>query len=106
MTCSGCCPSCRDHHARGHVCAGCGTGRPSPAADGVTKGYVYRGTPEAAERAREALAAIPPDPDTRIPANAPRNAVIRAWARGQGYKVGAKGRISADIIRAYEEAVA
>jgi hypothetical protein len=34
----------------------------------------------------------------------PDNSVIRAWARSNGYTLGDKGRISADIVKAYEEA--
>ena len=37
------------------------------------------------------------------PAGAERTRAIRAWAQAQGYAVPARGRLSGEIVRAYEE---
>jgi hypothetical protein len=37
------------------------------------------------------------------PVAAERTPAIRAWAQAQGYQVPARGRLSGDIVRAYEE---
>ena len=39
---------------------------------------------------------------TVIPRSTKDNAAIRAWARGAGFKVAARGQIPADIVREYD----
>jgi Lsr2 len=40
----------------------------------------------------------------RVPVDREQSAAIRAWARRNGHKVSARGRISADVIEAYNTA--
>lgn len=42
-------------------------------------------------------------PRTRGAADRARSAAIREWARTAGYEISARGRISSDIVKAYEE---
>jgi hypothetical protein len=40
----------------------------------------------------------------RVPVDREQSAAIREWARRNGHKVSARGRISADVIEAYNKA--
>lgn len=43
-------------------------------------------------------------PRTRGAADRARSAAIREWARKQGFEISARGRISSEVVRAYENA--
>ncbi|MEV6772683.1 Lsr2 family protein [Nocardia sp. NPDC051030] len=45
-------------------------------------------------------------PKNRVPIDREQSAAIREWARRNGHKVSARGRISADITEAYNKAAA
>ena len=44
-------------------------------------------------------------PRTRGAADRARSAAIRDWARSQGFDISARGRISSEVVRAYENAL-
>ena len=58
-----------------------------------------------AGRRRTAKAAIAPTATkARVPVDREQSAAIREWARRNGHKVSARGRISAEITEAYNKA--
>jgi hypothetical protein len=52
----------------------------------------------------KAVAAAPGSPKSRVSIDREQSAAIREWARRNGHKVSARGRISADITDAYNKA--
>ncbi|MRH90418.1 Lsr2 family protein [Nocardia sp. SYP-A9097] len=57
-------------------------------------------------RRTKATAAATAGPKSRVSIDREQSAAIREWARRNGHKVSARGRISADITEAYNKAAA
>ncbi|GAB4582699.1 Lsr2 family protein [Nocardia sp. NPDC127526] len=57
-------------------------------------------------RRTKAAAAATAGPKSRVSIDREQSAAIREWARRNGHKVSARGRISADITEAYNKAAA
>ena len=55
-------------------------------------------------RKRVKQAAAPTAPKSRVSVDREQSAAIRDWARRNGHKVSARGRISAEVIEAYNQA--
>ena len=55
-------------------------------------------------RKRVRQAATPTAPKSRVSVDREQSAAIREWARRNGHKVSARGRISAEVIEAYHQA--
>ncbi len=55
-------------------------------------------------RRTKAIAPVAPAPKGRASADREQSAAIRDWARRNGHKVSARGRISAEITEAYNKA--
>ncbi|NNH73426.1 Lsr2 family protein [Nocardia uniformis] len=57
-------------------------------------------------RTKTAAGATTTGPKSRVSIDREQSAAIREWARRNGHKVSARGRISADITEAYNKAAA
>ena len=66
------------------------------------------GTPDGADGAPSGITTGTPSSPViggvRPPSDAPKPAVVRAWARENGVEVSAKGRVAASVVAAYEAA--